>query len=550
MNIHVAVELSMFKDHIQISPKISSRHCWNWNFRFGNDKIYHTHLYRFLLHSNSVSVRTFSIFDRLVSNKKSKIMTAIVVKFLIICIISSFASCSVKFKEISDCHFYDNSYNPGKDNVTFKCAGNGREHDVFISEYKFKCSNHHQEDYKWPGTVDFQNCHFPQLDRNYFVLFPNMHKLIISDVGLETLSIKVFSEAKNVTHLIADRNQITEMPSHIFFNAYRLKFLDFSHNRIQTIHKLAFEGANNLETLNLSHNAIEALEENLFQNLAMLKLLNVSHNNISRIDSTSLSVNLVVLDLSNNNLSNIERVFEKTTKLTYLNLAFNPFGNVNIETFAYMPDLEHLNLRRTNISSIELGTFSHHEKLVSLDLSDNRLQTFDFNLFIPILPELKSLSLAGNQLSELSGFENKLFPQLILFDIKGNDFNCSYLQSFIKAHNWDKLRLPIDPTAVQPGETSIRSIKCRLTIQSNLEVEEPNYKNKTLAKNANYTKSAVKSHTDNYLIFMCIIMMSFLIIFVFASRQTIFGPSGGERNAYGRQSHYNAEDKTVNLLLQ
>lgn len=477
-------------------------------------------------------------------------MTLKVVRFLVICIISSFASGSVKFTEISDCHFYDNSYSPGKDNVTFQCAEHGREQDVFISESKFRCSNHRQEDYKWPGTVDFENCHFPQLNRNYFALFPSMHKFIISDVGLEVLSIKVFSEAKNVTHLIADRNQITEIPSHIFFNANRLEFLDFSQNRIRTIHKSAFEGANNLKILNLSQNAIAALEENLFENLEMLKLLNVSHNNISQIDLTSLSASLVVLDLSNNNLSNLERVFEKTTKLKYLNLAFNPIGNLKIETFAYMPDLQHLILRRTNISDIELGTFSHHGKLVSLDLSDNLLQKLDFSLFIPILPEMKSLSLARNQLSELSGFENKLFPELILFDIKGNNFNCSYLQSFLKAHNWDKLRLPIDPTAVQPGETSIRSIKCHPTIQSSLEVDEPSYKNKTLTKDANSTKSAVKSHTDKYLIFMCIIMTSFLIIFVFANRQRIFGSSGGERNAYGGQSHYNADDKTVNLLLQ
>lgn len=468
-----------------------------------------------------------------------------VVKFLVFSTISSLAS-SVKFKEISDCQFYDNSYNPGKDNVTFKCAENGREQDVFISESKFKCSNHKSEDYKWPGSIDFQNCHLPQLDRNYFALFPNMHKFIISDVGLETLSIKVFSEAKNVTHLIADRNQITEIPSHIFFNAYRLKFLDFSQNRIQTIQKSAFDGANSLETLNLSQNAITALDGNVFQNLTMLKLLNVSHNNISRIDSISLPVNLLELDLSNNHLWNFEHAFDKTTKLKRLNLSFNPIGNVEIGTFAYMPDLEYLNLRRTNIFSIELGTFSHHDKLVSLDLSENYLQKLDFNLFLPNLPELKSLSLAGNQLSELSGFENKLFPQLILFDIKGNNFNCSYLQSFIKAHNWDKIRLPIDPTAIQPGETSIRSIKCHPTIQSDLEVDEPNYKNRTLKKDS--TKSAVKSHTDNYLIFMCILMIIFLIIFVFANRQRLFGPS--ERNLYGRQSHYNAADKTVNLLLQ
>ncbi|XP_055299407.1 uncharacterized protein LOC129566982 [Sitodiplosis mosellana] len=470
------------------------------------------------------------------------------VNCLIFLIIARFASCSVKFEKISDCHFYDNSYIPGYDNVTFKCAENGNEQKIFLS-VQFQCSNRRPEEYRWPGTVDFQNCQFPQLNRNYFELFPYMHKFIISDVGLEDLSMKVFSEAKHVTHLIADHNRITELPSHIFFNANRLKFLDFSYNRIQMIHSSAFEGANKLETLNFTQNAIPILDEKVFQDLALLKQLNVSHNNISRIDLTSLPVNLLELDLSNNSLSSLEHVFDKTTKLKYLNLAFNPIGNVKIETFAYMPDLEYLNLKRTNITSIEFGTFSHHEKLVFFDLSENHLKKLDFNLFMPILPELKSLSLAGNQLSDLSGFENKLFPQLIQLDIKGNDFNCSYLQRFITSHNWDRLRLPVDPTAVKPRETSIRSIKCHPIVQSSLEVEEPIFKNKTLAKDFKSTKSAQKLYGETYLIFMCIIMSSFLIMFVIANRERIFRPNG-ERNAHEKQSQHNVEYKTESLLLE
>lgn len=156
---------------------------------------------------------------------------------------------------------------------------------------------------------------------------------------------------------------------------------------------------------------------------------------------------------------------------------------------------------------------------------------------------MKSLSLAENQLSDLSGFENELFPQLTLLDIKGNQFNCSYLQRFIKSLSWDKLRLPVDPESVKPGETRIRSIKCHQIIQSKLEVEEPNYK--ILDKDSKNTKS-MKSHSDIYLIFLCIIMLAFLIMFVFANQGKIFGQTDG-RNAYERQA---VEYKNEDLLLK
>lgn len=477
-------------------------------------------------------------------------MISKVTNFLILCILAHFISCAVKFGQINDCHFYDKSTQPGCDNVTFICAETGKEQEVFNSVNTIKCSKERAGTYtnKWPGTVDFQNCRFTEINRNFFEIFPNMQKFIISDVNLETLSMKIFSEAKNITHLIATHNQIAVIPSHIFFNANELKMIDFSWNKIQMVDSSTFVGANKLASLNLSQNSITKLGEGAFKDFVVLKQLNMSHNNISQIGLTTLPVNLMGLDVSNNNLTNLDHLFDKTTKLINLDLAFNPIGNVKIETFAYMPDLQYLNLRHTNMTSIRLGTFSHQQKLISLDFTDNRLKKFDFNLFIPILPDLISLSLAGNQLNDLSGFNNELFPQLTLLDIKGNDFNCTYLVRFMKSVNWEKLRLLVDPESVKPGETSIRSIKCQPIIQSSFEVEDPNYKIKAMEKGANCTKSTQKLHNDFYLIFLSIIMLIFLILFAFVNRTKFFGENR-ERKDYRRSSRQNVEYKANDLLL-
>ncbi|XP_031623783.1 leucine-rich repeat-containing G-protein coupled receptor 5-like [Contarinia nasturtii] len=412
-----------------------------------------------------------------------------------------------KFEQISDCYVHDrSSHIAGTYNVTFICSISGKESDVFPSTNRFKCSNRNNNMQNiWLGTINFKYCQFGQLRRNFFVDFPNMHTFNISDIGMEILELKYFVEAKNVSHLIASKNKITEIPSHIFINANKLKYVDFANNTIQKIDASAFEGAYELETLNLSQNALTELDERVFTNLS----------------------NLLHLDLSKNNVKTLPKhIFNQNTKLIELNLAFNPIGNVKIETFANLPDLKYLNLRRTNISSIELGTFSHQHKLVSLDLAENYLKQMEFNIFIPMLPDLVSLYLNGNQLTSLNGFENELFPQLTLLDIRGNNFNCTYLQHFLKSVNWDKLRLPVDPKSVvlSAGETSIRSIKCKPTIDTNLVINEPNYEVK-LPKNVlieQCSKLIHKSHTDTYLITLIIVLLAVCVMLFIANRRKYF----------------------------
>lgn len=241
--------------------------------------------------------------------------------------------------------------------------------------------------------------------------------------------------------------------------------------------------------------------------------------------------NLTYLYLSNNNLSVMaDRAFEEFTSLMHLDLSYNPIGDLTTTTFAYLDKLKGLLLKRTNITNIPLGTFSHQHLLTLLDLSDNNLKSLDFNQFLPALHDLRSLNLAQNQLTDLDGFRNAIFPNLLVLDIKNNNFTCSYLQHFINVVNWEKLRLAVDPKSTDIYGANIRGVNCIGTVDSTKfgtkdsssammvsnDVPEQIMKMESALSEINFKFNEMSSGSFINITqaVMCIILLCFLIMFI------------------------------------
>lgn len=443
-----------------------------------------------------------------------------------------------KFEQISDCYLYDLSTTSGIDNVTFTCTGIDHDNLVFTTSNKLKCSNTRSyTDYKRPGTIDFRNCRLPTIKRNYFEMFHNMHTFIISNVELETLQMDIFREAKNVTKLDVSQNNLNEIPRLIFFNAVKLKHVTFFNNSIKRVDPTAFEGAIRLETLNLSH------------------------NQINEIDSRTFTLpNLLVLDLSNNNLTKLDdHTFDKLVHMKQLNLSFNTIGNLNMKTFIQLINLEDLNLRRANISHMQSDTFSHQYKLVSLDLSENSLKKLDFNLFLPILHDLQSLRLSKNQLKDLNGFRNSLFPQLKLLDVQGNQFNCSYLAQFMVSINWEKIHLHLDVSSIDANsanKSNIRGISCattysregedgETTFNEQIAVKTTHYQiNENTPKFSNFSNDPIKNFA---LMFLCIAFTIFVFLYIVANLNKLRSQLPCPL-CFQRVTNHSSEDNAVDVL--
>lgn len=439
-----------------------------------------------------------------------------------LCLTFICSASSSKYEHISDCSFYDRSRTPGLDNVTFICSGHDNENGVFVNSENIKCSNIQTQPNRWPGTIDFRDCQFPTIKRNYFEIFYNMHTFILSNVELETMQMEIFREAKNVSVLDISQNKLTEIPSLIFFNAIKLKNLDFSNNTIKVIAPMAFEGAINLQTLNLSY------------------------NQINEVDTLNLP-NLQTLDLSNNNLTELlDHAFDKLVNLKQLNLSCNAIGNLDKKTLSYLIHLEDLNLKQTDLSNIELGTFSNQHKLVSLDLSGNNLKKLDFKLFFPIQHEMRLLHLGRNQLKDLSGFRNTLFPQLNSLDIQGNQFNCSYLEHFMESVDWEKIHLHLDLNSIiVQHDSKIHGISC----DDSEDTQEAEFFKFDDNESTQTTQTYRILNDDPIikvaLVFICVILTVFIILFTIANLDRINSQFSKPLIFYKRNRDHSSKENVV-----
>lgn len=375
--------------------------------------------------------------------------------------------------------------------------------------YKENRSLHRYCSKQMIDAIRFEKCHLYHIPYGTFKAYPYLRVLDISQLGLDSLQPEHLVGAKRAWDLMAGNNELKEIPTSLFATAGSVTKVDLSYNKIRRIEAQHFIGANELKMLDLSGNQIVALDEHAFEGLVNLTHMNLAYNrinefhpfsfvglkrlyhldlshnsismlkdrtfaNLSRLNQLQLSYNqinqiesfafadahsLLRLDLSHNNISD-EQIFDNLYNLMHLDLSHNPINEIGIGTFAKLIKLEHLDLGHTNLTDIELGTFSYQRGLISLDLSENNLKTLDFGLFLPAFRYMDSLYLDGNQLSDMNGFNNSLFPRLNALGITNNKFNCTYLKRFMRSVAWEQIRLPVDRMPLNIHRTNIRGVAC------------------------------------------------------------------------------------------
>lgn len=257
-----------------------------------------------------------------------------------------------------------------------------------------------------------------------------------------------------------------------------------------------------LTKLTASDNQLYEIPRNLLSSCN--EQLDLSNNFITQINSSTFKnvTNLIKLDLSYNSIQYLqEDVFDSLIDLEELNLSYNPIGNLKIGTFAHLEILEILSLKHIKIDSIQSGLFLHQQTLVSLDLSENSLKVLDFEQNSPIFYSLQTLNLSKNELTDLNGFRNEIFPRLTLLDIRDNQFNCSYLQKLFESVDFTEIRMPDDPQMAKEHKTHVRGVKCKDV--SILELKNSLHQ---LQNDMNFLKFSI--------VFLCIIVFIFLMVFL------------------------------------
>jgi len=228
----------------------------------------------------------------------------------------------------------------------------------------------------------------------------------------------------------------------------------------------AIEGYSHLQVLDFSDNLIKDVAP--LKGLGLLVKLHLAKNSIANLkgweSEEPIFTNLIDLDLSDNQL----------TQLAPLPLQ----------------SLASLRLARNEIASIELGG---HEKLSTLDLSQNKLTTLSG---LGALPSLTSLNASGNELADLNGIneapsleelrvaENRLqscegpwaeLPSLRLLDISKCLLESETpLEALRQLPLLRNLQVAGNPFAETPASAMILALVChwRLEIIDDVKVTE------------------------------------------------------------------------------
>lgn len=196
-------------------------------------------------------------------------------------------------------------------------------------------------------------------------------------------------------------------------------------------------------------------------NKCKLNKLNLYNNNLGDTEIESISEILIngqcsVLNLANNKITEIG--FKSLLKILnngqriHLNLCNNKMGNEYEETksIELCSTLENLNLCYNQISNVDIDKILlHNLELKSLDLSQNQITTFNFNISQNNIFILKNLNLSYNRIgNEASKKLSKILlkcPTLQKLNLSYNHIctegaisiieHCKSLRSIYLAHN-------------------------------------------------------------------------------------------------------------------
>ncbi|XP_071105096.1 toll-like receptor 4 [Haliotis cracherodii] len=189
--------------------------------------------------------------------------------------------------------------------------------------------------------------------------------------------------------LLISGNNVIKLSNDSFVTIPLLTRLDLSNNNINLIETAAFANMSNLRYLSLQGNnlAYNNLSSSIFQNLQNLTVLYLN-NNIDTDDATVEYPSDAIQRLSSLTTLYVDGLKDKIFASGFLklknliNLTIESSNktcdmyNITLNTFKYLPYLEHVKIIQCNLHFIAQGSFRHQHRLKTLNLSQNNELTF------------------------------------------------------------------------------------------------------------------------------------------------------------------------------
>lgn len=245
--------------------------------------------------------------------------------------------------------------------------------------------------------------------------------------GVHSISLLSYLSELNL-----EANQLQNTPEIVQHLPATVKKLNLSGNFVGKLNGIMFKRLIALQTLGLNNTSLSFACDNPFERLTQLSSLDVSHNNLSSVNFSMLSKTLNRLEefraahcQINNTWLAIQHL---STSIRKLDLSGNHIESIVEKTFTHLTNLEELKISCANISHFETSSLKHSTKLITLDISYNKLQTIDVQSIPSVL---KQLNLEGNNLVNVDNFKRSHLPDLMTLAISKNQLQCNNLQHII-----------------------------------------------------------------------------------------------------------------------
>lgn len=383
-------------------------------------------------------------------------------------------------------------------------------------------------------------------------IFNASHNYLVEMMNL------IFNRMPNLTELDLSYNIINKLFKTHFNGSHQLSKVNFSHNAINHLDIGVFSTLPNLETLDLSHNKIESISENLLKENKQLKILHLNNNpmkifNFKMFSSIVMTMHLPAINIKTLNIDcdppfdchfddfNDDDYFENITtfrassiqfknlskilsrfgrSLEVLNVTQSFIGTLSSDMMERFSDLKEFTMTRASISKIDDIAFSYPTKLITLDLSYNKLMDVDTTIFRKKFFDLIRLNLDGNRLIRINNVNPTNLPKLESLSILNNWFSCDYLSRFLKRWNKHNIAMSNNSSNVRDNINGIDCINETLTNRNvvNTNYNEEKYGEGRASSDFSISTDSKYPSTLPYIVIiiaLCVIIMVFITSAIF-----------------------------------
>lgn len=256
-------------------------------------------------------------------------------------------------------------------------------------------------------------------------LFSDLTQLLVLDLSFNELTsdwinTSTFSGLKRLVYLDFSHNRVSKMEIALFRDLHNLQILKMQDNFIEHIPENVFSSLSNLHTLTLSNNRLTNIESYAFMGLQVLSVLSIDSNRISKIHPHSLRncSSLQDLHINGNRLDEVPLALKEIPQLKTLDLGENLIVSIENASFMTMEQMYGLRLTENNIGNISKGVFDKMTSLKILNLSRNKIHKIEAGAFDSNI-NLQAIRLDGNYLTDIGGLFAKL-PNLVWLNISDN----------------------------------------------------------------------------------------------------------------------------------